>query len=321
MVFRLMAIAVVLGVLGCAQPEQKPEAPPVPAPIKRQPVVKEEVPIVKDVIVLVSEDIAAYSEVAEALAKKLGQRGSVRYLKGSQFENMKMLAAYKDDKNKQFVSIGLNASVTAKTLADSQVVFCQVFNYQDYSLVTDRHKGVSMVPISKTFSTWRALVPGISDIGVITGMGLDDMMQKAKSVAKKHGVTLHHKVVNSDKEYQFAFKEMAGSVQGYWLLPDNRVLSGSILREVMTFSVRNGKQVAVFSDELLNLGGLFSISSDPENIAQQVFERLEQAQNVDTLPGADISYLDKATLRINSVMAQRFNLKIPKQYKKYQDAS
>jgi len=323
MIFRLMAIAVALGVLGCTQPEQKPKEPPVPISTTHQPAVIQDVPkpAIKDVIVLVSEDIAAYSDVAEALAKKLGQRGTIHYLQGSLFDNMRALAAYGDDKNKQFVSIGLNASVMAKSLEDSQVVFCQVFNYQDYSLLTDRHKGVSMVPISRTFATWRALAPGITDIGVITGAGLDDMIRTANSVAKKYGVMLHHVAVNSDKEYQFAFKEMAGSVQGYWLLPDNRVLSGSILREVMTFSVRNGKQVAVFSDELLNLGGLFSISSDPENIAQQVFERLEQAQNLDTIPGADISYLDRAILRINSVMAQRFNLKIPKQYKKYQDAS
>jgi ABC-type uncharacterized transport system substrate-binding protein len=317
----LMIITVSILLQGCAQPKQK-ELPVVDA-TPPKPAVMEAAPkaAVMDVVILVSDDIAAYSQVAQALAKHLGQRGIVRYLKGSQLENMKMLAAYKDDKHKQFVSIGLNASVTAKSLADSQVVFCQVFNYQDYGLLTDRHKGVSMVPISKTFGTWRALAPGITDIGVISGPGLEDMMQTAKSAAKKFGVTLHHKTVNSDKEYQFAYKEMADEVQGYWLLPDNRVLSGSMLSDVMTFSVRNSKQVAVFSEELLNLGGLFSITSDPQDIAQQVLERLEQAQKNETIPGADIAYLDKAVVRINSVMAQRLNLKIPKQYKKYENAS
>jgi ABC-type uncharacterized transport system substrate-binding protein len=242
-------------------------------------------------------------------------------LKGSQLENMKMLAAYKDDKHRQFVSIGLNASLIVKPLADSQMIFCQVFNYQDYGLLSEKHKGVSMVPISKIFGTWRALAPGITDIGVISGPGLEDMMQTAMSVAKKQGITLHHKTVNSDKEYQFAYKEMADKVQGYWLLPDNRVLSASMLSEVMAFSVRNSKQVAVFSEELLNLGGLFSVTSEPQDIAQQVLERLEQAQKKDTIPGADIVYLDKAILRINSTMAQRLNLKIPKQYKKYENAS
>ncbi|MEO8332923.1 MAG: ABC transporter substrate binding protein [Gallionella sp.] len=273
------------------------------------------------VVILVSEDIPAYSEVAKALAKRLGQRGSVRYLSESQVENIKMLSEYKNDEHKQFVSIGLNASAAAKSLTNRQVVFCQVFNYQDYGLLSAKHKGVSMMPsMSKTFSTWRALAPNTTDIGVISGPGFEDMIQTAKATAKSFGIILHHEMVNSDKEFQYAYKQMAGKVQGYWLLPDNRVLSGNILRDVMTFSVHNSKQVAVFSEELLNLGGLFSTISDDQDIAQQVLNRLEQAQNKETIPGPDIVYLDDMNLRINSVMAQRFDLTIPEQYRKYANA-
>jgi ABC-type uncharacterized transport system substrate-binding protein len=242
-------------------------------------------------------------------------------LKGSQLENIKMLAANKDDGNKQFVSIGLNATLAAKTLTNRQVVFCQVFNYQDYDLLTPKHKGVSIMPsMSKTFSTWRALAPGTADIGVISGPGFEDMMQLAKTAAKLNGITLHHKTVNSDKEYQYAFKQMADKVQGFWLIPDNRVLSGNILRDVMTFSIHNSKQVAVFSDELLSLGGLFSTTSDPQEVAQEVLRRLKQAQNTEIIPGPDIAYPDKSILRINSVMAKLLNLEIPAQYKKYENA-
>lgn len=307
--------------LGCTQPKPA-EITTVPEPVVAKKISKPEIPkeIPKEVVILVSEDVPAYSQVAQAVAKNLGQRGSVHYLKKSQFDNLKMLAAYKDDKNKQFVSIGLNASVTAKSLEDSQVIFCQVFNYQDYDLLSERHKGVSMVPISRTFATWRALSPGITDIGVISGPGLDEMIHAAKTVAEKHGITLHYKTVNSDKEYQFAYKGMADEVQGFWLLPDNRVLSSSMLSEVMTYSVRNGKQVAVFNDELLNLGGLFSVTSDPQDVAQQVLDRLEQSDKKDIIPGDNIGYLDKAVVRINSVMAQRLNLNIPKQFNKYKNA-
>ena len=177
-----------------------------------------------------------------------------------------------------------------------------------------------MPSLRKTFVTWRALAPKISDVGVISGPGFDDLIQAAKAEAKNHGINLHHVVVNSDKEYLYAHKQMAGKVQGYWLLPDNRVLSGLVLRDVMTFSVRNSKQVAVFNDELLKLGGLFSATANSQDIALQVQERLEQAQYNDTLPGPDIVYPDKLNLRINAVMAQRLNLAIPGVLKKYADA-
>ncbi len=306
-----MVIFVVLLLQGCAQPKQLPAAKAAPPKAAAM-----------QVVILVSEDIPAYSEVAKALAKRLGQRGKVRYLNGgSQVENIKLLAEYKNDEHKQFVSIGLNASVAAKSLTNRQVVFCQVFNYQDYALLSARHKGVSMMPsMSGTFSAWRALAPNTTDIGVISGPGFDDVIQTARAAARSHGLTLHHEAVNSDKEYQYAYKQMSSKVQGYWLLPDNRVLSGNMLRDVMTFSVRNGKQVAVFSEELLNLGGLFSTVGDNQDIAQQVLDRLEQAQNKEAIPGPDIVHPDKLNLRINSVMAQRFNLEIPERYKKYANA-
>ncbi len=309
-----LIVLVLLALHGCAQPVQKEvAAPETPAPAPVKPAMQ--------VVVLVSEDTPAYSDVANALARQLGKRGSIRYLSGHQVDDLKMVGAYSNDEHKQIVSIGLNASVAAKRLGNRQVVFCQVFNYQDYALLSTRHKGVSMTPsLRKTFITWRALSPRITDIGVISGPGFDDLMQTAKAEARNHGINLHHVVVNSDKEYLYAHKQMAGKVQGYWLLPDNRVLSGLVLRDVMTFSVRNSKQVAVFNDELLKLGGLFSVTTDPQDIAQQVLERLEQAQNADAMPGPDIVYPDKFNLRINAVMAQRLDLAIPGVLKKYANA-
>ena len=321
MLWRLMIILAALVLLSCAQHKQK--GLPVANATPPNSTDMEEAPnlAVMEVVILVSEDIPDYSKVAKALAKQLGQRGSIRYLDGSQVENSKILAAYKKDEHKQFVSIGLNASVAAKTLTNRPVVFCQVFNYQDYELLSAGQKGVSMMPsMSKTFSTWRVLAPNINDIGVISGPGFEGMIKTATAAAKKNGITLHHETVNSDKEYQYAYKQMADMVQGYWLLPDNRVLSENILRDVMTFSMRNSKQVAVFSEELLSLGGLFSTTSDHQDIAQQVLIRLEQTQNKDKIPGPDIVYLDQSIIRINPVMAQRLNLVIPEQYKKYEYA-
>ena len=314
MLWRLVTILLVLSVQGCVLPKQKelPRDKVSTSPQKTS---------VKQVVILVSEDLPAYSDVAKALAKQLGKRGSVSYLGEDQLGNVKMLAAYRNDESKQFVSIGLNAAIAAKSLINRQVVFCQVFNYQEYDLLTSRHKGVSMMPpMSRTFSIWKALAPNITDIGVISGPGFEDMIQTAKAAAGNFDIRLHHESVNSDKEYLYAFKQMADKVQGFWLVPDNRVLSGNILRDVMTFSVRNAKQVAVFNDELLNLGGLFSTVTDSQDIAQHVLDRLEQSQSKATIPGPDIVYPDKLNLRINAVMAQRLNLEIPEQYRKYESS-
>ena len=308
---RLVSVlAAVLLLHGCAVPEVKDVPPPEPAK-----------PEAKEVVILVSENIPDYSLVAKALASQLKGRGSIRYLKGSRAENIKMLAGYQDDKEHQFVSIGLAASVAAKQLENSQVVFCQVFNYQDYDLVTPKHKGVSMMPAMRSmFGLWKALSPDVTDVGVISGAGMEDVIQEASAAARSVGITLQSNIVSSDVEYQNAYKQMADKVQGYWLLPDNRVLSGNVLKDLMTFSVREGKQVVVPSKELLGLGGLFSASADHQEIARQVVGRLDQAQDKDMIPGADIIYPARFSPSINSTMVDRFNLKVPAQYKKFEHA-
>jgi len=319
MLWRVFISLALLTLQSCAQPPQSEPPTPQPEPVTTAPVHKKTPTI--QVAILVSEDIPAYAEVAKALSKQLGRRGSIHYLTGSQLENLKTVNKLKNEEHTQVVSIGLNASIAAKSLTNKQVIFCQVYNYQDYALLSPKHKGVSMLPsLPKTFSTWRALAPSTTDIGVISGPGFDDVIQAAKSAAKAYGFKLHFETVSSDKEYQYTYKKLSKKVQGFWLLPDNRVLSEHILRDIMTFSVRNSKQVAVFSDELLKLGGLLSISSDYRDIAQQVLERLEQAQLKEDIPGPDIVYLEKINLRINSVMANHLNLKISAPYSKYANA-
>jgi len=319
--FRAIVTSIFLTLQGCAQPPQS--APIIPETEQKVTIQipQPQKPPTKQVSILASENIPAYSEVAKALAKQLGKHGKIYYLSDNQLANLKTIAQFKNEDRTQIVSIGLNASIAAKSLSNKQVVFCQVFNYQDYALLSPMHKGVSMLPsLPKTFSVWRALAPSTTDIGIISGPGFDDLIQTARSAAKYYGFTLHHTTVNSDKEYQYAYKNMSTKVQGYWLLPDNRVLSENILRNIMTFSVRNSKQVAVFSDELLKLGGLFSTGSDYHDIAHQVFERLEQSQATEIIPGPDIVYLEKLNLRINPVMANNLGLKIPAQYRKVANA-
>ena len=322
MVWRFVVIFAILSLQGCVrtQPPQSPVVIPERKPAPPARVAKKITP--PHVVILVSEDIPAYSDVAKALVKLLGKRASVQMLSSSLMDNVKAISNLKNDDNLQVVSVGLNASIAAKTLTEYQVIFCQVFNFQDYALLSPNHKGVSMMTsFSKTFSTWRSLSINAIDIGVISGPGFEEVMQTAKSAAVSQGFRLHHETVNSDKEYQYAFKQMSAKVQGFWIIPDNRVLSENILRDLMTYSVRNGKQVAVFSDELLKLGGLFSIQSNYKDIAQQVYDRLEQAQFQETIPGPDIVYLEKQELRINSVMAKHLDVTIPKKFRKYANSN
>lgn len=286
--------------------------PPAPIPKKAPP------PPPPRVAIIVSSDIPAYRGVADELMKRLNGRAEIYSLQDGAAVAGKVTEKVRDSGREQIVAVGLAAALAVQEMADRQIVFCQVFNYADHQLLGPNSKGVSLLPgLDKTFAAWKAISPGLADVGVISGAGFDAMLELARTAAAQQGISLHHATVQSDKEYQYAYKQMAGRVQGYWLLPDNRVLSRGILRDVMIFSVRSGKQVLVFSDELLKLGGLLSVASVNQDIATKVLDRLSQAAHKEDIPGADIVPLDEIDLQINTVMAERLDLVIPEHYREY----
>ncbi len=298
--------------------EEQVAPAPVPTPVAIPKTVAVPPP---EVAILVSSDIPAYREVADAISTKLGARAHTWYLHSSSENGQKILTDIAKSPHSQVVAIGLDAAVSARTLTDKQVVFCQVFNYEDHQLTSPTSKGVGMLPsFEKSFAAWKAISPGLEQVAIITGPGLSEYVQKARVAARANGISLLHREVNSDMELLVEYKNVADKVQGYWLWPDNRVLSGAVMRDVLTFSMRNGKQVAVFNDELLELGGMISITSDYKDIANNVIKRLTRAEGKAVIPGAVIDPLDVANLKINTLMVKRFGLTVPERYRKYLDA-
>ncbi|WP_127478148.1 ABC transporter substrate-binding protein [Sulfurivermis fontis] len=308
--WRGWSVALLLAVAGCAAspaPSPAPEpATVVVAPPPPKVVAKPAPRPLPRVAIVVSMDTPAYNDVAGALERRLDNRAMRYRLDGTTRAVLERAAP------DQIVAIGLEAALFAKPLArpERPVVFCQVFNHVEHDLISPQVHGVAVFPsFRKTFATWRALAPNVREILVFTGPGFETVLTQAVAAASQHGITLTHRSVNSDKEFLYQYKRLSASADGLWLLPDNRILSRNTIQDVMSFSVRNGKQVAVFSEQLLRLGGLFSAVSSPDEIAAKVLLRLDGSGG--TAAGSGLLFLDEAEVRINPVIVQRLNLTVP----------
>ena len=270
------------------------------------------------VAILVSKDIPAYSRVSSELAKRLEQRHDMYRLASDPAKNDEIMGHIQQSEHVQVVAIGLRAARAAQKLSGKQVIFCQVFNYRDYGLVAPLMKGISALPrLSEQFRIWKTLDPGLHRVAVITGPNLQPLLSQARLAADAYGIELLHEVVGSDKEMLYAFKRLISQAQGLWLLPDNRVLSGGVIRAVMSYSVREGKQVLVFTPALLKTGGLLSVESTESDVAAQVLTRLRQAYGKESVPGPDVVPLTKVRFQINARVADHLGLVIPAQYKQF----
>ena len=300
-----------------SMPEPASQAKPEPIPEPASPLKPTGTQALPRVAILVSNDSPAYTRVADELASRLQQRARIYNLNGNLNGGDKILGQLQQSDRQQVVAIGLPAARAARRLADKQVIFCQVFNFQDYGLITPWMKGVSMVPqLSGLFRVWKALDPSLQQVGVITGDNHEHTIDQARQAAELHGITIVHRVAGSDKEALYMFKRLAPEIQGLWLLPDNRVLSRQVIRTILSYGVRQSKQVSVFHPQLLEVGGLISVKSRDSDIATQVLARLNQAHGKENIPGPDVTPLSKMQLLINAAMAERLGLVIPQQYRK-----
>ena len=264
------------------------------------------------IAVLVSDRSSAFTGVEREIKKRYPHRVETYNLDGHPALSPDMRKKIESPELPVVVAIGLHAARAAQALTGKQVIFCQVFNYEEADLVTPSMKGVAATPpVRELFRVWKTLSPGLRKVGVITGGSLGSLIDEARAAAAEYRIELVHVKARSDRETLYAFKQLAPKIQGLWLVPDNRILSVEVIRDMMTYGMKQGKQMAVFNHELLGLGGLVSAESSYPDIAEQVLARVRQVQQHAGAPGEPVVQLSKANIRINKVMAGRLNLSIP----------
>jgi ABC-type uncharacterized transport system substrate-binding protein len=286
------------------------EKPPVfskPEPVPKQSAMKPPPAPRKlpRVTIIVSDDVSAYSGITDELAAQLPERPVIINLQGNKPSGTELIDKINQSGNRHIVAIGSLAAQAVRQYTAGPVIFCQVFNYQEIGLTASRVQGVAMLPPAELqFRAWKNLDPGLRRVGVITGGGHKALTAEARKAAQRYGIDLVHRVVRSDKEMLYTFKRMTPDIQGLWLVPDDRVLSRNVLRDIMAYSVKHKRQVVVFHPALLHFGGLMSVSSVDSDVAQQVVAALRDTSNHAKSSKTALRPLKKIQIEVNPALAQ-----------------
>lgn len=286
---RLAALTAAVALGGCSvlapQPELLPppdvvvepevvapvevETPP-PVEVVPEPIVVPPPPKLPPVAIVVSSSQPAFLDVAKALSEQLSD-SRIFDLSDNRQPPVAVLRNINDSDPAAVVAIGLRAAQSSVAMAKSPVVFSQVFNYRDHGLLTDNSRGVSpLAPFDAQLAAWIDIDPSIKRVGVIIGEGHEDLVAEAEVAAAKHELELHLRVANSDQEALYIFRRMAQDIDGFWLIPDNRILSARSLREILSIAKRSQIAVAVPNESMLALGATVSIETQPEDIAATI---------------------------------------------------
>ena len=300
---RLATVAGLLVLHGCAlfEPEAEPEivepapevveapepvvAVPEPAPEPEPPAVAPPPPP-REVAIVLSSRQPAYEDVASELAARLNDV-AIYDLDDRSQPPVVAFRQINDSRTDAVVAIGLRAARSSVAMSQVPVVFSQVFNYSDYGLVTANSRGVSALPpLDAHLAAWKQLDPTLARVGMIIGAGHEALRAEAEIAAQDHGVELQIQEAGSDQETLYHFKRMIHEIDGFWLFPDNRILSPRVLTEILQQANRRHVPVAVSNEAMLQLGAAISVSTVAADIAATIVKVLERirAGGIDELP-------------------------------------
>lgn len=308
-----------LALAGCATSAVEPEpvvvepdpVTEIPAPaLSKRPVVHTktrprvaEAPLA--ISVVLTSRSPAYEQIANELSKYFGEF-PVYDLSDKSQPPVSAFRVINDSDVDAVVSVGLRATQSSVAMSNAPVVFSQVFNYEDNGLLTDRSRGVvSYAPPRLQLAEWKRIDPAIARIGMIIGEGHDDLVTEAQLAAQQHGIELHVITAHSDQESMYLFRRLVRKIDGFWLIPDNRVLSQRVLEEILDESQRHNVQVLVPNDAMLSMGASISMTTVAADIARQIHTIVQQIRKHGLASVAAISQLSEMNVLVNDALQGR----------------
>lgn len=279
----LLLAALLVVVLGGCQPQPPPPAVTPPAAVITAPPVKKpaavpapvKTPVVEETLLIVlSDSSAVYGHLAERIRVRSGvAKTLVLSLDTPQAGEFSLNHQIKSAQG-PIIAVGIEA---AKYLApftqEHDVIFALVFNHREHDLLKRGMIGVSMLPPpGQVLRLFKSISPQVTTLSLPIKSDLADYATLARVEAGKLGLILDTPEVGSDKELLLLTRKLDPSTRGLWLLPDNRIISKENLQQVMSISVKSGRQLVVFSPTLFPLGGLLSAEFDADATVATILE-------------------------------------------------
>lgn len=244
-------------------------------PLKRKPWDFE----LPSVAIVITNNQPAYADVAVELAERL-ENYEVYDLGDQRRPPVSVLRQINDSNTDVVVAIGLRAAQSSVAMADKPVIFSQVFNHQDHELLSENSRGVAAIPpLDAQIAAWKKIDPTLVRVGVIIGEGHEELIEQARLAAERHDIELRVQITHSDQETLYFFRRMIRDIDGFWLFPDNRILSGRVLQEMLVDANRQQVPVTVPSESMLKLGASLSITTVAEDIARTIVKVIREIQS------------------------------------------
>lgn len=268
-----------------------------------------------------AEDIAAVKSV-DILPYRDAVKGFKEVVKANVYEyvmdgynNLILIRLTETQGTDLIFTLGTDALTLVKDeFRDIPIVFTFVLNPADAIKSRSPHiTGIDInIPPEEQFNALLQVVPQVKRIGVIYDPSKSQsIINEAETAAKKLGISLVSRKIDSKSEAINAITMMEGNVDAIWMAPDTTAITPESIKYMLLFAFRNRIPLIGISDKYVKDGVLLALSFDSEDIGRQAGEIANSI-----LSGGDIkkfSLVKPRTFKfsINLNTAEKIGIKIP----------
>ena len=213
------------------------------------------------VVLLVTSENPAYRSVAEAFIRTWPEPVDTIWLNkvANTDQTIQDLIAKQPS---EVIAIGAPAVMSLES-TDLRVIQAQSF--QQNSLV----RSVDAMPEPKAqLQAWVKRAPQIQRIGIIAGAAFAPAMQALAVAGHTLDLEMSTRLVSSDKEALFEFRRLVPDLDGFIFLPDDSVLSPTVIQEIIGHGRTNNIVFLTYNQLMQKLGAQFLVTQDAEDVAK-----------------------------------------------------
>ncbi|MBC7840649.1 MAG: ABC transporter substrate-binding protein [Nitrospiraceae bacterium] len=231
------------------------------------------------IAVITSQDTPPYQQLATGFREFLKNEGVIAdfdhyVLSGNAGKASEVILDIKKQPPRLILTIGTLATQTALREAGDIPVVAGLVSYLDDLRKSKNATGVVLdFPFVTQFEWMHKLMPEIKIIGVLYNRKENQAkIDAAVQAAKKEGLTLLPKEVESPRALPDALESLARSIDLLWGMNDQLVLSPQTAEAILLFSFRSGVPFVGLSSSWVKAGALYALDRDYNDLGAQCGE-------------------------------------------------
>lgn len=229
------------------------------------------------IAILLSDSEEAYTKPVAAFSGEVGMPVKVFDLKGEIDDAPARMGEILAIKPALIFALGAKAAYTAKVwTADTPeipVIFAMVLNWERYGLLDGQENTAGIaweVDPGTQFINLTVALPDVKRVGVVFSKAHSaETVAHAKREAGRLGLELVEAPINRPKEFRQTYKQIAGKIDGYWMLADPVVYTLENVAWLEERCTRDRIACIGPSRNIAELGILLAVNADVANIGIQ----------------------------------------------------